>query len=36
MRKTVSTEVFLRKTVCLYLSTHRPIEDEYPFLNDIV
>ena len=36
MRKTVSTEVFLRKTVCLYLSTHRPIEDEYPFFYYLV
>ena len=36
MRKTVSTEVLLRKTVCLYLRTHRSIEDEYPFLDYLV
>ena len=36
MRKTVSPEVFFRKTVSLYLRTHRPIEDEYPFPDYIV
>ena len=36
MRKTVSSEVCFRKTVCLYLRTHRPIENEYPVLDYIV